>query len=230
MNRITRLLFVSLIPFAGSAVKGAPDRYPNTIYLIRHGAYNDQGPNLGSFKAGLTPLGIAQARLVAARLRGMPVHFDSMVSSNMQRAIDTAAIIHEMLPNVPWERSSIIHEVEPPRLDKEPTTPDETADANAAAHRLDEAFAKYFVPGEGSEKHTILVCHGNVIRYFVMKALKVDTRAWSRISIGHTSITVISVGPRGGFRVLSVGDMGHLPANMQSGIFDPNPELVVPAN
>ncbi len=49
-----------------------------TVYLIRHGAYvadRNADPQLGP---GLTPLGIAQARLVAARLNGSGVSFDSM--------------------------------------------------------------------------------------------------------------------------------------------------------
>ena len=84
------------------------------LYLVRHGAYvadRNADPQLGP---GLTPLGIAQARLVAARLNGSGVTFDSMTSSTLQRARDTAAVMHETLANVPLAQSALLSECTPP--------------------------------------------------------------------------------------------------------------------
>ena len=61
-----------------SAVAAAQSQ-PNathTLYLIRHGAYvadRNADPQLGP---GITALGVAQARLIAARLSGAGVAFD----------------------------------------------------------------------------------------------------------------------------------------------------------
>jgi serine/threonine-protein phosphatase PGAM5 len=73
----------------------------------------------------------------------------------------------------------------------------------------------------------MLVCHGNVIRYLVMKALGADTRLWLHFSIGNTSITEIQVRQDGSMHILSVGDIGHLPPNMQSGTGQRTPDLVM---
>lgn len=49
-----------------------------TVYLIRHGEYDSLDERDADVGKGLVPLGVAQARLVAARLRGMPVDFSSL--------------------------------------------------------------------------------------------------------------------------------------------------------
>jgi serine/threonine-protein phosphatase PGAM5 len=77
-------------------------------------------------------------------------------------------------------------------------------------------------------RHDILACHGNVIRYLVMKALDVDTTAWPALSVAHCSLTVIEVTPRGTCRVLAIGDTGHIPPSLVSGYTRDVPELVSP--
>ena len=78
-------------------------------------------------------------------------------------------------------------------------------------------FSERFRPAAGAERTELLVCHGNVIRYMVTRALGVDTAAWLEMSVGHASITRIRVEPDGSFKVISVGDVGHLPPNLLSG-------------
>jgi serine/threonine-protein phosphatase PGAM5 len=185
-----------------------------TLYLIRHGAYvadRNADPQLGP---GLTPLGIAQARLVAARLNGSGVSFDSMRVSPLQRARDTAAVMHETLSKVPLTQSPLLRECTP-------TLP-EAAEGEVARERaactkqLDQAFAQFLVPAADAERHDILVAHGNVIRYLTMKALKVDAPVWPALSVAHASLTVIEVRPDGAVRVLAVGDNGHIPSPLVS--------------
>ena len=92
---------------------------------------------------------------------------------------------------------------------------------------LNEAFNQLFVPATGAARSDVVVCHGDVIRYFVMKALGVDTKAWLGMSVAHASLTVILVRADGSMTVLAVGDVGHLPPNMQSW-GDSDPQLIVP--
>ena len=54
-------------------------------------------------------------------------------------------------------------------------------------------------------------------RYLVTRALGVDTTAWLEMSVGHASITEIRVEADGRFKVISIGDLGHIPPNMQTG-------------
>jgi serine/threonine-protein phosphatase PGAM5 len=203
------VLLVSEIAAAQSQPGGV-----RTLYLIRHGAYvadRNADPLLGP---GLTPLGIAQARLVAARLNGSGVSFDSMMVSPLQRARDTAAVMHETLSKVPLTQSTLLRECTP-------TLP-EAAEGEVARERaactkqLDQAFAQFFAPVQDAKRNEILVAHGNVIRYLTMKALKVDSSAWIGMSVAHASLTVIEVHSDGSARVLAVGDSGHIPAPLVS--------------
>jgi serine/threonine-protein phosphatase PGAM5 len=186
----------------------------HTLYLIRHGAYvadRNADPQLGP---GITPLGVAQARLIAARLSGSGVAFDSMTSSTLQRARDTAAVMHETLSNLPVAQSPLLRECGPPL--PEAAEGEEARERAACAKQLDQAFAEFFTPAKNAKRNDILVAHGNVIRYLVMKALKVDPRAWLGMSVAHASLTVIQVLPDGSMKVIAVGDSGHIPSPLLS--------------
>jgi len=69
------------------AEQSAGTHFTHTLYLVRHGAYDTTARADPEIGPGLTPLGIAQARLVAARLRGLPVHLDSMTRSTESRRV-----------------------------------------------------------------------------------------------------------------------------------------------
>lgn len=75
------------------------------VHLIRHGqSQNTHRPDGESSppNAALTPSGVAEARLVAARLR--PLGIDRLVSSPMRRTIETAAAVADTvdLPIEVW--------------------------------------------------------------------------------------------------------------------------------
>ena len=185
------LVWACFMLVSGIAAAQSPPTSPHTLYLIRHGAYvadRNADPQLGP---GITPLGVAQARLIAARLSAAGVSFDSMTSSTLQRARDTAAVMHETLSNVPVAQSALLSECTPPQYE---TAADEVARERAGcAKQLDQAFAEFFTSVKGAKRNDILVAHGNVIRYLVVKALKVDPRAWLGMSVPHASLTVIQV-------------------------------------
>ena len=65
-------------------------------------------------------------------------------------------------------------------------------------------------------ENDIIVCHGNVIRYFVTKVLNVDTMSWLQMSIGNCSLTIIRMKPDGSMKLVSFNDVGHIPPNMQT--------------
>ena len=88
---------------------------------------------------------------------------------------------------------------------------------------LDRLAAKLLAPATGLDRGELIVAHGNVIRYLVTKALAVDSMAWLGMSIGHASLTVLTVDAKGAARVIAVGDVGHLPPAFQTGAAG-NPE------
>jgi serine/threonine-protein phosphatase PGAM5 len=221
------LAWTCLMMVSGIAAAQSQPAFPHTLYLIRHGAYvadRNADPQLGP---SITPLGVAQARLIAARLSGSGITFDSMTSSTLQRARDTAAVMHETLANVPVAQSPLLTECTPPLSE---TVEDEvTRERTACGKQLDQAFAEFFTAAKGAKRNDILVAHGNVIRYLVMKSLRVDPRAFVAISVAHASLTVIEVHPSGAVRVLAVGDSGHIPSPLLSWGGNDDRQLTVPA-
>jgi serine/threonine-protein phosphatase PGAM5 len=215
------LAFALFIPAVGACAE-----HVRTLYLVRHGSYVPDPRADPQAGPSLTPLGIAEARLVAARLAGMPVHFDAITSSTLARARETAAIIHESLTNVPFDSSSLLTECTPP-LPASLRGGSEKAMADCAS-RLDTVFRKYFTPAAEGDRNELLVCHGNVIRYLVMKALNADPKGWLGNTVAHASLTIIRVGPDGSMNVLAVGDVGHIPPNMVSWGGRGDPQLVTP--
>jgi serine/threonine-protein phosphatase PGAM5 len=212
---------------ATPAATRPPPAFPRTLYLIRHGAYDTtEQPGDESTAYGLVPLGVAQARLIAARLRGMPVTFDSLISSTLTRARQTAQVIGQSFPTLTLKTDPLLCECLPPMRNPQPDV--NPADMAAAETQLNEAFAKYFIPATDRDRNDIIVAHGNVLRFWIMKALGVDTQAWLGLSIAHCSLTIIRVKPDGSCSVLAVGDTGHIAPNMLSGLVRTDPQLVVP--
>jgi serine/threonine-protein phosphatase PGAM5 len=228
MQTLTRIFLIALLACGtvpNVAAAASPVPAARTLILIRHGAYDVDSTQRTPDGPGLITLGIAQARLTAARLRALPQSAKVIVASSMRRARETAAVLHETLPDIQLGLSDALRECTP-RAAGNSRVPSEAA--AACEQQLDAAFANFFVPAAGTAETDVLVCHGNVIRYFVMKALGVDATHWLQLTVAHASITVIRVEANGAMQVLSVGDVGHLPPGMQSGTGSPDPALVVP--
>ena len=98
----TALLAVAILfPATASAQAATPEkRGTRTIYLVRHGQYDHADERDEFTGRALVPLGVAQARLLAARLKAMPAAFTSLTSSTMTRARQTAAVIQHDLPGL----------------------------------------------------------------------------------------------------------------------------------
>lgn len=201
-----------------------------TIILVRHGNYVDDPGADKQLGPHLSPIGVAQANLVAARLAGLPTRFDAMYVSPVQRARDTAAVIAKSFPGRHFDVVNDLAECTPPTRRADLMAREKPSELSACKAQLDRVFAKYFVPARGHEETDLMVCHGNVIRYLVTRALDVDTKAWLQMSVGNASITKIHINADGTFTVISVGDVGHIPPNLRtSATGDPNRSLSIPA-
>lgn len=71
-----------------------------TVYLIRHGDYDHDDERVPDVGKVLVPLGVAQARIVGARLRGLPIELTSLHSSTMTRARQPALVVGEGFPDI----------------------------------------------------------------------------------------------------------------------------------
>ena len=223
MRKFLCALMWAMAGLAQAAPAAPAAAMARTIVLVRHGHYvpgPSANPDLGP---GLSPVGVAQARLAGARLAAMPAGFDALFVSPLQRARDTAATISGDFPGRKFAVVNDLAECTPPASDAGITSRETPADLAACQAQLERDFARFFRPAQGKEQTEMLVCHGNVIRYLVTRALGVDTKSWFKMSVGHASITTIRIEADGRIKVIAVGDVGHLPHNFLTGATG-NPE------
>ena len=204
-----------------------------TLYLIRHGDYAPQNDSIPDSLNVLTPLGIAQARLVSTRLKSMNINFNTLISSTMTRAMQTSQVIINDLSEIVFEKSDLIRECTPPTRREDVMAETNTAEVEECVNNLEHAFQKCFIPSpDEKDRNDIIICHGNVIRYFVTKVLKVDTMSWLQMSISNCSLTIIRVLPNGNMKLDAFSDYGHIPENMRTftGGKNKEKELIMDAN
>ena len=215
MFRILGACLLLLASFAPRAAEpaAAPARI---IVLVRHGNYLPDptaDPKLGPH---LSPLGVAQARLAGPRLARLGL-FDALYVSPLQRARDTAQAMRKDFPGQAFTVLPDLEECTPPTRVAPIMAGEKQVELEACRAQLDRLFTTHFIPPDGHARQELYVCHGNVIRYLVTRALGVDETAWLSMSVGHTSITRIRIEADGRMQVLSVGDVGHVPVYMQTG-------------
>lgn len=224
-------LQLGIVGYAQTAHAQAPPANPTvrTLYLIRHGAYDQADERPDSVGMSLTPLGIAQVRLVANRLRAMPITVTSIQTSRLTRARESAHVVAAEFPGLAVRSTAVLNECTPPTWRADVMAELDSTEAVDCRDQLDRAFAEFVSAPPDSGRHDIVVCHGNVIRYFVTRTLNVDPMAWLGMGIGNASLTIIQVRADGTSRLMSFSDVGHIPPNMQTGFDRVSRELVVPA-
>lgn len=219
MSRLFAPIVLALLLPAAALAADAPAPRPagvHYVYLIRHGMYDyDSTVTDDALGNGLNALGHEQARLIGARLAALPVQPHRLVSSTYLRAVQTADDMGAIMKRTP-ERDSLLHECTP-TSDRPDYMKNHTADEIAACDaNLNAAWAKYLVPTPDADTHDVLVCHGNVIRWMVSKALLNDTAHWTHMDIGNGSLTVLAVRPDGVTRLVMYSDVGHIPLAKQT--------------
>ena len=209
------------------------DKGVRTIYLIRHGDYNQSDEKDEFVGNELNSLGVAQAKLLSSRLKSMSVEFSSLTSSTMTRARQTAMLINEDFPELKLIQDSLICECTPPTWRKDIMAEVDTTEKELCVANIESSFKKYFIPSpDKNDRHDLIVCHGNVIRYLVTKVLKVDTMSWLQMSITNCSLTIIRVKPDGTMKLDTFSDYGHIPENMRTftGGNNKSKELLIPVD
>ena len=187
--------------------------------LVRHGQYEEKGST--DAERMLTPLGRKQAEMTGRRINemlaaGKLAPIKCVYYSTMQRATETSNIILEQLTaqeNIRREPCSMIREgavcrPDPPAVGW-PVT-DEDFDKEGL--RVQAAFKNHIHRASEDQEEsytTVLVCHGNVIRYLALKALQLEPEAWLRLAVYNGSITILEVRSNGFVSLRALGDTGH---------------------
>jgi serine/threonine-protein phosphatase PGAM5 len=214
----------------------------HTIILVRHGQTDLSMPAADKLGNGLTAQGIQQAELTGRRLAGLPV--TAIRHSTARRAKQTAEIIAAQFPGLPVQGDPVLLECIPayPPVFVEwysgvagALPPAETVPASmrfwlnmwppgtpwpamaAEVAQAAAAYERYFGPPPESTDDTyeIIVCHGNIIRYFMLRALQAPPELWIHADIYNCGICEIVVGGERGTQLQAFNDSGHLPAELR---------------
>lgn len=182
-----------------------------TIFLLRHGQYK-KDPN-----EVLTDLGRKQAMLAGKRLKD--IRFKKIHFSTLPRARETAEIVRKTMGyRKKLHGSDYLHECVPgfpKKLRKKYGHTDEKK-LSANKRQADRAYRDIFTFSKSSRSE-LVVCHGNIIRYFFCKALGTDTEAWSKLDIKQCGITIIQLNSKTrSISIIAHNDIGHIPLKMQT--------------
>ncbi|HEX6292011.1 MAG TPA: histidine phosphatase family protein [Herpetosiphonaceae bacterium] len=213
------------------------------LHLVRHGQTDHTAIAFDQLGNGLTDLGREQAELTAQRLKQLPISI--IHHSPLRRAAETAAIIADQFPEVPLRPARLLQECIPylpaafvewytqaarnESLTRRQAIPSEMKrwlnlwPAGTEWELIEQgmsqarrAFEKYFIPTPRAERHEVLVCHGNILRYFVCRALEVSEAAWIHTDVHNCGISEITIDSSGRVMLVSHNDTGHLPYPMRT--------------
>lgn len=134
--------------------------------------------------------------------------------SNLVRARQTADLILEAFP--PEVKRSL--DVDPQLQERFPCNVEPKRDFSAKPEDMkivEDAFERYFHrPTSDESSVELIVGHGNLIRYFTMRALQLPPEAWLRTSLPHCSVTTITIRGNGNVSLTGMGSYGHLPPEL----------------
>ena len=194
------------------------------LYLVRHAEASGPEPD-----AVLTDVGRRQATLLGQRLADIP--FAAIHHSPWDRAAQTADVIAAHHPGVPVRPSDLLRESIPARPPDERLTaqqaawladwsPDTLADSAAQAAEAVRCFAGR--DGEGERE--LLVTHGNVVNWFVSRALDAPDWAWLRMLDYNAALTVILYLPDR-VKLVAYNDAAHLPTELRGTGYPPEARI-----
>ena len=209
------LVFLALL-LAVPVYAVLPDREEpvRTIILIRHGEYEHDEDCDEDVGCGLVVLGRQQARLTGDRLKAMPIAFTSIQASAMTRARQTGEIIAGRFPGLDLVLQRDIRECTPSTRREDIMAEMEPGEAAECEANLEAAWQRIFVPASDANEYDIVVCHGNMIRWFATRVLEVDPLAWLGMSVANCSLTVVQVRADGSKKLIAFADSGHIPYSM----------------
>jgi serine/threonine-protein phosphatase PGAM5 len=177
---------------------------------------------------------------IAEMIRGFdkefgPCNVTTLRVSDLTRAKETAEIIAEHLPKsvIRAAPDPLLNEGRPcHHIPSGKMTSKIIQQTDEGHERIEKAFHTYFYRSEEPassietedqvaspedelksdplHEFEIIVCHANVIRYFICRALQIPPEAWLRLCTFNCSLNYITIRPTGSVSIRMLGDIGHL--------------------
>eukprot|EP00658_Telonema_sp_P-2_P066723 TRINITY_DN5568_c0_g1_i1.p1 TRINITY_DN5568_c0_g1~~TRINITY_DN5568_c0_g1_i1.p1 ORF type:complete len:384 (+),score=72.68 TRINITY_DN5568_c0_g1_i1:103-1152(+) len=182
--------------------------------------------HLGQEQALATGSRLAEICSAALKTPGREPHV-RLLSSNSTRAIQTADLIGTCLPEhvIRLPNDPNLNEGYPAhRIPSRDVGQEEAECIHLEGARIEAAFRRHFcradlpakMPDADSkdehpnDEYDIIVCHGNVIRYFMLRLMQLPPEAWLRSAPFNCSITHCVIRASGNVSLFSFADTGHL--------------------
>lgn len=186
-----------------------------TVYLVRHAEAGDDG--------GLTAAGRRQAEALADRLAG--IGLAAVHHGPLPRAAQTARLVAARLPGVPVYVDDAAGDYLPPVPDPaelpapvarlvESYTPAERAEGAALAAAAVERFTGV-ADSMSVDENILVVTHSFLVAWFVRHALGAPERGWLGLNAANAGVTALRCLPGRGCRLLAFNDLGHLPDELR---------------
>src|SRR5690554_2581000 len=190
------------------------------LYLVRHGEQQDAEHGLpdGPFSAR----GRKQAKAIAARLASVPL--STVWHSPLQRAAETASVIAKSMKSIEPQPSALLMDCVPSGPEPDlPTafepffgaiTPEEI---EAGTAQMADAVAEWLTPAR-EERHELLITHNFVIAWFVREVFGAPNWRWMGVNQANCGLTIIRVRSAKPPVLVSHNDLGHLSAELRTGL------------
>lgn len=195
------------------------------LYLVRHGEQQDAEHGLPD--GPLSARGKRQARAIAQRLAGVP--FDAAWHSPLQRAQETATIMTKNMPGLEAKPSALLMDCIPsgPTADMphvfEPFFGGVTEEEiEAGQAQMSDAVSEWLAPGR-DERHELLITHNFVVAWFVREVFGAPDWRWMGLNQANCGLTIIRVRTAKPPVLVTHNDLGHLPAELRSGLPEAQP-------
>jgi probable phosphoglycerate mutase len=195
------------------------------IYLVRHGEQQDA--EHGMPDGPLSGRGTRQAKLIADRLSGVP--FTGAWHSPLQRAEETANIMTASMPSLDSQPSALLFDCIPsgPTPDMphafEPFFGSVTRDQiEAGEAQMADAVSEWLTPAR-EDRHDLLITHNFVIAWFVREVFNAPSWRWMGLNQANCGLTIIRVRSAKPHVLVTHNDLGHLPAELRTGLPDGQP-------
>jgi serine/threonine-protein phosphatase PGAM5 len=184
-----------------------PRRY---LYLIRNGHYAREDEGDGS----LTEFGKRQVQLTTQALQGFP--FRAIHYSPHQQVRETALAFAQAFQISDYETELLRQYNEQLKFGTLSRSMLMTAHT-VQQQQLDAAVLQFITPPDSDQDwQEIIVCHANIIRDLICKALGVNPSTWAHMLINHCGISCLSVDEQATVELLSYNDVNHLPNSLHT--------------
>jgi broad specificity phosphatase PhoE len=195
------------------------------LYLVRHGEQLDAEHGLPD--GPLSGRGRRQAELIAERLSGVPL--TRAFTSPLQRAVETAEAMTIRMPSLSVEHSALLMDCIPSG-----PAPDMPAvfepffggisveEIQAGEAQMDDAAAEW-LSARSEDSHELLITHNFVIAWFVREVFGASKWRWMGINQANCGLTIIRVRTAKPAVLVTHNDLGHLPAELRTGLPEGQP-------